>query len=201
MKKAWDLIGKLTNTKKVTEKTTVTSVVYQGNTTSDNFRIANAFNEYFTTIGNKLAGQINHNGNINMFLDKPVPHTIYLTPVTDTEIINEINKLKPGKAAGIDAIPSKLLKAAPSAIAPSLTHIFNRVFATGTYPESLKISKVIPIYKKGDCTLPENYRPISLLSCINRLLEKVIETSLTHMTYFMITNLDSGKSILLVMHY
>ena len=61
---------------------------------------------------------------------------------------------------------------------PNLVHIFNLSFSTGIYPETLKLSKVIPIFKKGHHTLPENYRPISLLSCINKLLEKLIEKRL-----------------------
>ena len=56
-----------------------------------------------------------------------------------------------------------------------LVHIFNLAFTTGIYPNDLKIAKVLPLFKKGDRSLPENYRPISLLPCVNKLLEKCID--------------------------
>ncbi|KAJ8038244.1 hypothetical protein HOLleu_15610 [Holothuria leucospilota] len=59
-------------------------------------------------------------------------------------------------------------------LAPIITHMFENVFTTGIYPDDLKIAKVIPLYKKGD-SLPENYRPTSLLPCINKILESVVE--------------------------
>ena len=60
-------------------------------------------------------------------------------------------------------------------ITPYLTHIFNLSLSKGEFPNSLKVAKVVPIFKKGDPALPENYRPISLLPSINKLLEKIIE--------------------------
>jgi Reverse transcriptase (RNA-dependent DNA polymerase) len=51
--------------------------------------------------------------------------------------------------------------------------IFNLSLHTGVVPEKLKVAKAIPIYKKGDSSLPSNYRPISLLSIINKMLEKI----------------------------
>ena len=51
-------------------------------------------------------------------------------------------------------------------------------FATGTYPDQLKIAKVIPIFKKGDKLLVSNYRPISLLSNINKIFEKLVYSRL-----------------------
>ena len=168
------------NTKNTSAKSSINSLNHKGTVTSDNKMIANAFNEYFTTIGNELAKQIKDTGKSKLddYMNKPVSSSIFLTPVNDIEVQREINKLKLGKAAGIDAIPSKILKAASGAIIPNLVHIFNLAFTAGIYPDALKVSKVVPIFKKGDNKLPENYRPISLLSCINKLLEKAIEKRL-----------------------
>ena len=55
-----------------------------------------------------------------------------------------------------------------------MSQIFNLSFETGTYPEKLKVSKTIPIYKKGSKLEPSNYRPISLLSNLNKILEKLM---------------------------
>lgn len=72
------------------------------------------------------------------------------------------------------------MKSAKHVIAPALGHIFNCIFCRGIYLDDLEIAKVIPIFKKGDDGTPENYRPISLLPEINRLLERVIEKLIRH---------------------
>ncbi|ELU15831.1 hypothetical protein CAPTEDRAFT_93745, partial [Capitella teleta] len=61
-----------------------------------------------------------------------------------------------------------------------LTHIFNQSVNQAQVPDKLKSSKVIPIYKKKERSLPGNYRPISLLSIFDKLLEKLIKKDFTH---------------------
>lgn len=56
---------------------------------------------------------------------------------------------------------------------PHLFFFFNRAFSSKTYPNILKTAKVIPVYKSGDRNLPESYRPISVLSCVNTTLETI----------------------------
>ena len=104
--------------------------------------------------------------------------TLFLSPIIDDEIFKEIFSLKDGKSPGIDGITPKILKSISHVIVPILSHIFNLVLTSGIYPDALKVAKVIPIFKKGDRNQPENYRPISLLSCINKLLERSIEKRL-----------------------
>ena len=57
--------------------------------------------------------------------------------------------------------------------------MINQVFNTGIYPERLKLAKVIPVFKKGDSKLINNYRPISLLPVISKVLEKIIANQLS----------------------
>ena len=68
------------------------------------------------------------------------------------------------------------------AIIKSLTLVQNQVLNMGIFPDKLKIAKVIQIFKKGDPTLFKNYRPISLLQTISKVLEKIIYTQLS--SYF-----------------
>ena len=67
-------------------------------------------------------------------------------------------------------------------ILKSLTTVINQVLSTGIFPDKLKIAKVIPIFKKDDATLFNNYKPISLLPTISKVLENIIFAQLS--SYF-----------------
>ena len=90
-----------------------------------------------------------------------------------------IDSLKPKTSTGIDNISSKLLKRTKDSITAPLTIIINRMITSGIFPNALKISKVIPLYKKGDELLLSNYRSIALLPSISKIFEKAILTQLT----------------------
>ena len=93
----------------------------------------------------------------------------------DEDAINKIiYNLPPKSSSGCDGISTKLLKVIAPVIIKPLTLLINQVLNTGTFPDKLKIAKVIPIFKKGDPSLFENYRPISLLPVISKVLEKII---------------------------
>ncbi len=99
---------------------------------------------------------------------------MFLTPITEHKLFAEINKLSQNKAPGIDNIPSGIIKLTTDFITTPLTHIFNTSFDSATVPDSLKTAKVIPVYKTNKKHSPGNYRPISLLSIFNKLLEKLM---------------------------
>ena len=82
--------------------------------------------------------------------------------------------MKNKQSAGHDDISNFILKGVISSIADPLAHIFNESISRGVFPEQLKIAKVIPLFKKGDKLDPSNYRPISLLSTLSKILEKLI---------------------------
>ena len=63
-------------------------------------------------------------------------------------------------------------------ISKQLTEIFNLSFSTGSFPSSLKVAKVIPVHKKDSKLLHPNYRPISLLSNIDKIIEKLMHKRL-----------------------
>ena len=79
----------------------------------------------------------------------------------------------------MDEIFNKTLKVLKNEIAAPLTVIINQMLYTGIFPDALKVSKVIPLYKKDDKQLFSNYRPISLLPSISKIFEKVILIQLT----------------------
>ena len=77
-------------------------------------------------------------------------------------------------SCGVDGISSRLLKLIKPVLTKSLTLITNQILTTGIFPDKLKTAKVIPIYKKGDKTLLCNYRPISILPAISKVVETII---------------------------
>jgi hypothetical protein len=97
-----------------------------------------------------------------------------MKPIVETEIIKIVNKFNQNKSAGHDNIDTFIIKRVATEIAKPLTSIFNLSIATGIVPQKLKIAKVIPIFKKNDPELFSNYRPVSVLPCFSKILERLI---------------------------
>ena len=99
--------------------------------------------------------------------------------VTELEIGNIINNLNTKTSSGYDQISTCMLKKiAPTTLKP-LTLIINQSLHTGTFPQKLKFAKTVPIFKKGQKNNFENYRPISLLSSISKIFEKIVHEQLS----------------------
>ncbi len=101
-------------------------------------------------------------------------YQFFLNPADKNEIITEIMKLNPKKAAGHDNVTPKLLQYNNDVLADQITHIINLSFISSIVPDQLKFAKVIPIHTKKETYHVENYRPISLLSTINKIKEKLM---------------------------
>ena len=80
----------------------------------------------------------------------------------------------PNKATGLDDLSARFIKYGARVIAPIITHIVNMSIRQGIIPDDLNRARVIPIHKKGRRTDPSIYRPISILSSISKVMEKVI---------------------------
>ena len=100
-----------------------------------------------------------------------------------------LEDLKPGKAAGPDNIPTWILKVCAVQIAPILQIVFTQTFNSGTLPSDWLTANIIPIYKKGDKSLPVNYRPISLTPVCCKIMEHIIFHSIhNHLNRYDIIN-------------
>ena len=88
-------------------------------------------------------------------------------------VLKLLKELEPHKACGPDKIPTYILRECAEEIAPLLTKIFTQSIEEGDLPEDWLSANVCPIFKKGNKSLPANYRPISLTSVSCKLLEHV----------------------------
>jgi len=99
---------------------------------------------------------------------------LLLITFTTNGIEHLLKNLKPGKAAGPDDIPTWILKICAVQVAPILQVIFTQLPNSGTLPNDWLTANVIPIYKKGNKSIPTNYRPISLTAACCKVMEHII---------------------------
>jgi len=136
--------------------------------------ISDKFNSFFANIGPKLASQIQSPSSFSDFLHNPNPSCIFLNPIEEKEILGIVKNFKNGKSSGYDDISPAIVKRFISFVAKPLAFIFNLSISTGVFPAALKVAKVIPVFKKDDPHVFSNYRPISLLPCFSKILERLI---------------------------
>ena len=96
----------------------------------------------------------------------------------NTDLISIIGSLDVTKATGLDGITPKILKTLADIVNPTLLKIINISISTGQFPDLLKVAKIIPIHKSGPYDDPANYRPMSILSIISKIIEKHIRKHL-----------------------
>jgi hypothetical protein len=89
-----------------------------------------------------------------------------------------LSSLNTKKSSGLDDIPAIVLKKCAPELAPILTRLFRISCDTGIFPESWKAARVQYIPKKGSKSLPSNYRPISILSVLCKVMEKLINSQI-----------------------
>ena len=143
---------------------------------TDKTDISNNFNSFFANIGTNLSNNIKFSGNktISSYLKQKVISSFEFECVTSTEVTKIIKNLASKNSSGHDGISARFIKRMLDTITPSLTHIINQSLSTGIFPDRLKIAKVIPLFKKGDEHILDNYRPISLLPAISKVFEKIV---------------------------
>lgn len=94
--------------------------------------------------------------------------------INEQEVLDIISILPVNKAIGPDLVSHKMLKATLFTIVKPLTLLFNRSLVDNTFPCFWKIAHVIPLFKKDDPSLVSNYRPVSLLSCVSKIMERIV---------------------------
>ena len=114
------------------------------------------------------------------YLNEKILNTMTLEPITENEVIKISNGFPTGKAVGHDNIAMEMIQQTVNVISKPLAHIINSSFTTGSVPDQLKISRVIPLFKTGDKSNFSNYRPISILPAFSKILEKAFYNRLNN---------------------
>lgn len=136
--------------------------------------MANHLNRYFVSLSAPLCS----------VPDEPVEPPINATdrftiPIMNQKFIfDQISSMPMHKAVGTDNIGAKIIKLSCPHIIPPLTHIFNLSIGTNKFPDRWKDGKVLPLFKGGASTDPGNYRPISVLPILSKILERHIANHL-----------------------
>ena len=173
VKKTWQIMKNIINKNK--NKMIHTEFkLSDGSFTMDGTTVSNKFNEFFTNIGSNLAKLIpNQQLSPLHFMGDPIKNSIFLCPVTSSEISEILLSLKNG-APGYDEINAVLLKSISNNITEPLVYICNLSLSDGIFPNELKLANVLPLFKADDPFVFNNYRPVSLLCILSKVFEKIM---------------------------
>ena len=175
-KKTWQTINATLN-KKGTHTSLPNQFCSNGTMLSEPHEIANKFNDFFVNVGTHT--NVTNNDMINSYLPEKSNSQFNFHQIDEQQTLQIIKHMKNKLSTGIDNISNKIIKSAMHLLYKPLTLIINQMIQNNIYPNALKVSKVIPIYKKGDKLLFSNYRPISLLPSLSKIFEKIILIQLT----------------------
>ena len=176
-KQSWQLIRKITNTSVKKNAAEDLLQMHSGNSQCS----VNLVNDYFANVGKKLSDTLNNHSNCTIECEiNSYNHlkSFVIIPTDDAEVEALLQGLKNDSTTGWDNIPTSFLKTVKNVVVPILTHIFNRCFGTGIFPDLFKKSIIHPIHKGGTSACVDNYRPISVLTALSKLLEKLINSRL-----------------------
>ena len=171
--KAWQIISEIVcksnKNRKILDK-----IIIGSKTLTDKQVICNKFNEFFANIGPKLASEITPQNSTRFehYLTRQIMTSFSFTLVTQEDVNKTLPSLCTKTSTGIDGISVKLSKTLAPVLTNPLTLVIDQSLTMGIFPSKLKIAKVLPLLKKNDPHIMDNYRPIPLLTSISKLVSK-----------------------------
>lgn len=181
-RKLWKTLKLVGYSNRVKTKSLNLNLDIGGKVISDKSEVANNLNNFFTTIANTLVKKLPSQLGLydSVFLQSfyqgkgALADSFSLVKVSNDKILKMLKGLNPNKATGLDNIPARFILDAAEIISPCITHITNLSIEQSTFPVDFKRARVIPLYKKGSKLEQGNYRPVSILCCISKIIEKVV---------------------------
>ena len=160
------------------------SITHDNNVLMTDDDMSNGFNNHFVNVATNLikdnCNNVNNdtisNGNMNVdVMSNTCPQPEFKLPIISNQFVDkEIRLMSNNKATGLDDVSSKILKLARPAIVNSLTYIINVSLTSGVFPNKWKEARVTPLHKGGDLSNTNNYRPISILTVVSKIIEKAV---------------------------
>ena len=175
-KKMWDMINKING--KIKDKSCVIDHLKIENIKLHKGKeISNQFAKYFSNVGKNFALKTDTPiKSLKNYLNEIPSNSIsmFFEPASVEEVSRTINNLKPKNSSGYDDISNKLLKILHPVITHPLTNIINMSLQEGIFPNDMKQTDTLPLYKGKERYYTTNYRPISLLLTLSKVLEKIV---------------------------
>ena len=177
-KKIWRLINEATGRQKKGQNANkMPEIMINSQLESDPTKVCEGFNTFYQNVAVDLADTIPLSKySFKDYLEKAKKSQmpLNLMEVTEAEVAQVIKNLKPKSSSGFDGISSKTIKKVAKVILKPLTFCINKSIKDKVFPTILKMSQILPLYKKGDENQASNFRPISMLSVISQILQKII---------------------------
>lgn len=165
-------------------------ISYQSEFASSDEDKANLFNRFFQSVFKSTYSATSDKDTPS---DNPTHPALRSISISQQEVFDCLSSLDPTKATGPDGIPARVLKRCKYSLTEPIHHLFSECIRQSYLPKEWRLHHVIPIPKSGDKSFASNYRPISLLCCISKVLEKIIYNKISdHLTKHWISSSQFG---------
>ena len=145
---------------------------------SNSSELSIAFNGHFSPMGPRLANEIppnDNNNDLSYINNINIIHNKFSFSSTSSSIVfSHLNKLYRSKAKGLDNISAKIVRECADLISVSLCDLCNKSLLSGIFPDDWKCARVTPLFKQGEASDLNNYRPISVISVIAKVFERIV---------------------------
>lgn len=177
-RKMWQITNNILQRKQKQQGPEVKFLENNGKKITSSKEIANAFNQHFVSIGQKLAEKFEKNNNFLHHMPEANKANFTFKVITKKDFFQTVKSLKNKKSSGYDHISNKLIKFLRNELCEPIKNIINSSLCNSKVPSDWKIAKVIPLHKGGDMADMNNFRPISLLSALSKIMEKTVHQQL-----------------------
>lgn len=174
-KAMWNVVKNVTNTNKPVEPPRALL-----NTNEDPRTALNSIYKYFVSVARNLAARITQPTTVPLSTRCAQMNSLVLLEVDFSEVERVIRGLRNDCAPGWDGISPSVIKASSNILVPPITHVCNLSITTGVFPKLMKRGLISPIYKQGDRGDVANYRPISVLPVLSKVLERILNSALVN---------------------
>lgn len=184
-KKIWQIANESLNN--INKNPEVSNICIEGCTIKNRDKIANTFNDFFVNIGSTLAKKFKNDKKQQNFFFNDIRtnhNSLFLNPTTPDEVDSIIKSLNNSASSGTDYLNTNMIKEISSEISIPFSDIVNRCLMEGYFPNILKSAQVHPVHKKGPKDCINNYRPISIISCLSKVFEKILHKRLLNFLEF-----------------